>query len=253
MIEKSSPLKLAVEQTADSSLLQDFAQSEEVSDLLVEPRGADLVLSASASGVHLVWQSKEFGDLKYWIDVDAFAKQQKTFPAPKQPGLNQAIGKKSRTVIDATAGWGGDALLLCSQGLALTLIERNPIIALLLEDAMSRLAKTAWAQHHRVQIPRVINGDAITVLNNEVQADCIYLDPMFPAKRKKSAAVNKNMRLLQYLVGPDDDAVTLLNAALSSQTSRVVVKRPDYATPLVDQPTQQFSSKLLHYDVYLKQ
>ena len=80
MIEKSSPLKLAIEQIGDSSLLQDFAQSEAVCGLIVESEEADLVLSGSASGVQLVWQSKEFGHLKYWIDVDAFAKQQKTFP-----------------------------------------------------------------------------------------------------------------------------------------------------------------------------
>ena len=252
MIEKSSPLRLAIEHASNSTLLQTFAEQEFISAGLVEPKSADLVLSASEHGIQLMWQSSEFGKLKYCIDVDAFAHQQKTFPAAKQAGLNQAVGKKSRTVIDATAGWGGDALLLCSQGMELTLIERNPIIALLLEDAMLRLARTDWALQHHVSIPRVINGDAISVLGEVSQVDCIYLDPMFPSKRKKSAAVNKYMRLLRSLVGPDQDAVQLLDAALASQCSRVVVKRPDYADPLKAKPTQQFSSKLLHYDVYIK-
>ena len=252
MIEKSSPLKLAVEHASNSNILQAFVGQAYIDTQLVEPKSADLVLSASERGIQLQWQSNKFGKLKYWIDVEAFAAQQKTFPAAKQVGLNQAVGKKSRTVIDATAGWGGDALLLCSQGIELTLIERNPIIALLLKDAMVRLARTAWARQHQVQIPRVINGDAISLLAKASQVDCIYLDPMFPSKRKRSAAVNKYMRLLQRLVGPDQDAVELLDAALGSKSRRVVVKRPDYAAPLKAKPTQQFSSKLLHYDVYLK-
>ena len=80
--------------------------------------------------------------------------------------------------------------------------------------------------------------------------DCVYLDPMYPPKRKKSAIANKNMQFLQWLLKPDLDSLPLLKAALDSN-SRVVVKRPIYADPLLASPQQRFSSKLVHYDVYL--
>ena len=175
----------------------------------------------------------------------------KTYPAAKQAGFSQAIGRKSRLVIDATAGWGADALLMCAQGYRVTLIERNAVMALLLSDAMIRLRNTSWAQHHPVAIPQVIEADAIQLLaSGELPADCIYLDPMFPSKRKKSAAANKRIQLLQWMVGTDDDAGQLVSTSLAAGYARVVVKRPDYAQPLVPQPSAIFSSKLLHYDVY---
>ena len=77
------------------------------------------------------------------------------------------------------------------------------------------------------------------------------------------------MRLLQWLVGPDADAIDLLVSALKSGFKRIVVKRPTHARPLGQQdtldishsgslehensplPDQRFSSKLIHYDVYL--
>lgn len=139
---------------------------------------------------------------------------------------------------------------MASQGYAVTMIERNPLMASLLNDAMQRLSQTAWAQDNPVMIPDVITADALEALSGlSSSADCLYLDPMFPPKRKKSAAVNKQMKLLQHLVGEDKDATELLEMALS-YFSRVAVKRPDYAEPLLRAPDERFSSKLVHYDVY---
>lgn len=207
-----------------------------------------------------MWKRVSTRPLKYFIDVQKFVTQQKTFPAPKQGAFNQALGRKSRQIVDATGGWGADALLMCSQGYHVSLIERHPLMALLLKDAMQRLARTDWANSHEVVVPKVVEGDAVGILASGVlSADCVYLDPMFPAKRKKSAAVNKNMQLLQRLVGADFDADLLLQAVIDSAYARVAVKRPDYAQPLSAQidgrevtPFSQFSSKLVHYDVYLK-
>lgn len=217
----------------------------------------ELILRATDSGIELEWyQVNNTKPLKYHIDVEQFASAQKTFPAPKQGAFNQSLGKRSRHIIDATGGWGADTLLMCAQGYKVTLIERNPLMALLLRDAMDRLAKTVWARSHNVSIPQVLAGDAIEILTSEsIIADCVYLDPMFPSKKKKSAAVNKNMQLLQWLLAADQDADRLLQAALNNGSARVAVKRPDYAQVLLAdsiQPTTQFFSKLVHYDVYIK-
>src|SRR5690606_6881060 len=61
--------------------------------------------------------------------------------------------------------------------------------------------------------------------------DVVYLDPMYP-QRRKQALVKKEMRLLRRLVGDDGDAPELLAAALEAARRRVVVKRPRGAPSL---------------------
>jgi 16S rRNA (guanine1516-N2)-methyltransferase len=83
------------------------------------------------------------------------------------------------------------------------------------------------------------------------QPDAIFIDPMFPPKRKKSALAKKSIRLVRQLVGDDADASELLASALQVARDRVVVKRADDAAPLRDKPSLSFGGKLARYDVYL--
>jgi 16S rRNA (guanine1516-N2)-methyltransferase len=83
------------------------------------------------------------------------------------------------------------------------------------------------------------------------QPDVVYLDPMFP-HRKKSALVKKEMRLFQQFLGPDEDADALLEPALVLAKQRVVVKRPDTAPYLNNcEPNMAIKGKKLRFDVYL--
>lgn len=74
---------------------------------------------------------------------------------------------------------------------------------------------------------------------------------MFPPKRSKSALARKEMRILRDLVGEDADAGLLFEMARTHARNRVVVKRPQYAKPLVPGPDFALSGKLVRYDVYL--
>ena len=76
----------------------------------------DIVLSAKHDGLHLQWNNSNEKPLLFHIDVEKVVKQLRSYPAPKQGAFNQALGKKTKSVIDATGGWGGDALLMCCQG-----------------------------------------------------------------------------------------------------------------------------------------
>ena len=242
----SNPLLSAFVRAHESAVLHNYDDSD-----------IDLVLIDSEKGFTLTWLQKDLKrnqkPLSFNIDVHKVIKQLRTFPAPKQGAFNQALGKKTRSVIDATGGWGGDALLMCMQGYSVTVVERNPIMALLLEDAMIRLSRTDWANDNPVVIPVVVNQNSVDYFNalESLDDDCVYLDPMFPPKKKKSAAVNKQMQLLQWLVGEDLDANELLQSVINAGAKRAAVKRPDYAEPLCGKPSVQFSSKLVHYDVYL--
>jgi 16S rRNA (guanine1516-N2)-methyltransferase len=55
------------------------------------------------------------------------------------------------------------------------------------------------------------------------------------------------------LLGGDEDADSLLTAALRVAAKRVVVKRPDYAPCLAGMaPTMALKSKKHRYDVYIQ-
>lgn len=175
-------------------------------------------------------------------------------------GLGQSIAKavglkqgKRPQVVDATAGLGRDAFVLASLGCQVTLIERSPVVAALLADGLRRAAQDPeigpWVQE-RMQLRC---GPAVATLASLDQTpEVVYLDPMFPEK-KKSALVKKEMRVFHALVGADEDADALLPAALAVASQRVVVKRPDYAGFLNQQtPSMQIATKNNRFDVYVK-
>lgn len=168
---------------------------------------------------------------------------------------NEAIAKavglkygKTLNIIDATAGLGKDAFILASLGANITLLERSPIIAALLEDGLAR------AYNKLPFTMQLIKADAIDFLSNcslESSPDVVYLDPMFPP-REKSAAVKKDIRMLQLLLGTDTDEEALLQAALACAKSRVVVKRPSWAKlPTNRKPDMKITTPNHYFAVYI--
>ena len=157
------------------------------------------------------------------------------FGGGRGEAVAKAVGIKSGylpSVVDATAGLGRDAFVLASVGCRVRMLERNPVVAALLDDGLRRGYQDAeigdWLQE-RLQL---IHASSLTALSDITpRPDVVYLDPMFPHKQK-SALVKKEMRVFQSLVGPDEDADGLLEPARLLATKRVVVKRPDYAPPL---------------------
>lgn len=169
----------------------------------------------------------------------------------KQP-LARAIGPDTRTVVDATAGLGHDAVLLACMGFEVTAIERSPVVAALLEDGLRRaMANPALALAIGDRL-HVVVGEAKDVLPAiDPPPDAVYVDPMYPPKRRKSALARKHIRLVRAIVGDDPDAAELVRVARAIALRRVVVKRPHHAPPLAGPPDLEFGGKLARYDVYL--
>lgn len=169
----------------------------------------------------------------------------------RQP-LARALGRRRRRVVDATAGFGQDALRLALWGHEVVAIERHPCVAALLEDGISRARDLFERAPHGGSLS-VRSGDARQLLETlEPPPEIIYLDPMFPPKPKPSALAKKGIRLLRELVGDDPDAEELLGVACRVATRRVVVKRPTHAGPLGPEPDLSERGKLARYDVYLR-
>lgn len=178
-----------------------------------------------------------------------FVKVKQTGRIQKNSLLGKAMGRKTSTVVDATAGLGGDALLLARMGFDVTAIERMPVVSALLEDGIAR-AKTI---EQRLQIQHQF-GDAKDMLPKMfTPPDSIYLDPMYPEGRKKSVEVARPLKILRELVGDDSDFEELLEVALSSTAKRVVVKRPIYAEPLcLRELAGSLKGKMVRYDIYVR-
>lgn len=187
------------------------------------------------------------------VDIYPRAGEQRSFPAPKQGPLAQAVGRKTRTVADATTGWAQDSLALFRMGYQLICLERSPLMFELAADGFRRLGQLDWVRKRNLAPPLLIGGDAIERLAAlPARPDCIYLDPMFPPRRKKSALPQKSMRVLRTLAGSDPDKHALFAAAWDTALKRVVVKSPDDCPPFAGKPSQSVCGKLVRYDVYLK-
>jgi 16S rRNA (guanine1516-N2)-methyltransferase len=168
-------------------------------------------------------------------------------------------GQKVPSVVDATAGLGVDAFVLASLGCRVTMLERVPAVSALLRDALE--CSRRYASVNDPQLATIlgrmelVRTDAVEYLSSLTAAnfpDVIYLDPMFP-ERRKSAAVKKEMQLFHQLVGPDQDADRLFETALACAVERVVVKRPRIAPSFAGRdPSHRTEGKRNRYDVYLK-
>lgn len=170
----------------------------------------------------------------------------------RQP-LARAMGRGARTIIDATAGLGHDAALLAAMGFEVTAIERNAVLAAMLEDAVRRAASDERLTRALGDRLRVVHADAREALAADQfgSVDCVYFDPMFPPKRKASALAKKEIRLVRELVGEDEDAGELLAIARRA-APRVAVKRPHHALPLASGVSATIEANLVRYDVYIR-
>lgn len=170
----------------------------------------------------------------------------------KNQGLIKAIGIKNNykpKVLDTTAGLGRDSFILANFGCKVVMLERNPIIYLLLNNAIENAENSQIKDI--IDNLMLINVDAITYLQSLKDCfDVIYIDPMFP-KTNKSRLVKKDMQIFREIVGDDVDSSQLLELALKQSVNRVVVKRMRKSPYLLGKkPSFEISGNTTRFDVY---
>ena len=175
-------------------------------------------------------------------------------------------------VIDATAGFGHDSLILASTGAQVTMLEQQPLMALLLFSEQQRMSAQPNWQKLMARLT-IINTDALSYFarlqknrtDQAVAVDVVYLDPMFPedsyqdSKTGKGAKVGKQMQALHHLAHPPtlDEEMALLNKAQAvvadnqEGRGRVIVKRPQQAPFLAQQnPDESWHNAAVRFDGY---
>jgi 16S rRNA (guanine1516-N2)-methyltransferase len=161
--------------------------------------------------------------------------------------LVRALGG-ARSVLDATAGLGYDAFLIAATGRTVVAVERCEPVFRLLADARRRAVDDARLASIAGRIA-VVQGDARERFGDPgAVPEAIYLDPMFPPKRRAAALPPKEMQVVRALAGEDPDAEELLAAARASG-ARVILKRPRHAAK---GPCDfALGGKLARFEVYL--
>lgn len=175
-------------------------------------------------------------------------------------------------VLDATAGFGHDSLILASTGAQVTMLEQQPLMALLLLSEQQRMSVQPNWQKLMSRL-HIVNTDALSYFASlqgsatqpETVINVVYLDPMFPedshqdSKTGKGAKVGKQMQALHYLARPPTlgQEIALLNSAREvvahnqQSHARVIVKRPQQAPVLAQQtPDESWHNAAVRFDGY---
>ena len=222
------------------------SEAEALASTLNLPVDNQFMPRLSVTSERLIVQVKGFSPL--FADFNS-----RTLLRRREAGKAQGLIKACRPrpglrIVDATAGWGRDAALLASFGAEVIMVERQPVMAALLADALKHLDATVGVALNL----SLVSADAVSYLQSLAPADypdVIYIDPMHPA-RQKSALVKKDMQVLQQLIGADLDALALLQQALRFARQRVIVKWPQQLPPLL--PTSHsIQGKTVRFDSYL--
>lgn len=150
-------------------------------------------------------------------------------------------GGQNLTILDPFAGFGLDGLLLAHLDHRLTFVEKHPAIWLLLTEFAEDLGLEVAAHC----------DDAMRFMQETTESwDVVFLDPMFPARRKK-ALPNLGLQHLRSLAGGEDiDLPACLDLAKQRANLRVVFKRR-LKDPIIGKPSHQLKGQAVRFDVYV--
>ena len=224
---------------------------------LVEAKNVALLVEAT--GLSLLWLE---GSEQYRIQAD-FCSPAVDYRRTRGGGMGEMIskavgvrGNRLPTVLDCTAGLGSDAFVLAGLGCEIRLLERVPVVHMLLSDAIQRasVSEVSAIRMATSRLSLLPPCDALEFLSAPIEGgrpDVIYLDPMFPNK-DKSARSKKEMHVFHEFIGSDMDSDSLLEAALKVARRRVVVKRPRLAPEMAEcTPDNVMEGQRNRYDIYL--
>lgn len=127
------------------------------------------------------------------------------FGGGRGEAVAKAVGIKKGylpRVVDATAGLGRDAFVLAALGCQVQMLERNPVVAALLDDGLRRGYLDAEIGPWLRERLTLLHASSLTALVAiEPRPEVVYLDPMYP-HRQKSALVKKRCGYFNHWWGP---------------------------------------------------
>jgi len=164
--------------------------------------------------------------------------------------LAKAFGPRIEQIHDGTAGLAGDAYRLAAAGYRVRAVERHPAVYALLASAWERALEEGRIPPAIAERLCFVWGEAAEMIDTIEGLDQgVYLDPMYPAPRRRSALPRRPLQVLRELIDEQQDPAELV-ARARPVAARVVVKRPHHAPPLMQDVGFSVESKLVRFDVY---
>lgn len=165
--------------------------------------------------------------------------------------LKKALGKKNNnlTIFDGTAGFLSDALIFLALGHKVIACEQSKVLFLLLSDAIDR-AKIKLSFLDNLNL---IHGDALDVYKSMQNIDVIYLDPMYPSKKKSALTSGsmsdiKSILKLENIENLEDEVFFDFK---KNKFKKIILKRPIKSKIIDDSFNYQIKGKSTRFDVYI--
>ena len=151
--------------------------------------------------------------------------------------------KKSASILDCTAGFGRDAYLLSKLGYMVTMIEKNPIVSLVVKNALENINQERLSLYH---------GDSLDFLRHtNTEYDYIYFDFMFKKAKTKSLA-SKHDETLRCIGYREPSEERLIQLAQQMCKKSVIVKGPKNSIKSNTlKANHRIQTKLLNYDIFI--
>ncbi|MCR5468899.1 MAG: class I SAM-dependent methyltransferase [Lachnospiraceae bacterium] len=242
-------IKLCVTESADAVLVEQISKKLNIKPQDEAEMDDSLYLKVDESGVSL-----KKGKLEMQGDFSKLLNRVKPGKISQEILLKAAKFKGATKVlkaIDATAGMGEDSFILAAAGFDVTLFEKDPIIGILLEDALRRASRDEELSKIVARM-HFMEGDSIEYMRKcKDDIDLIYLDPMFP-ERTKSGLIKKKFQLLGQLEAPATDGEEMFAAARNVNPVKIVIKRPAKGENLGGiKPHYSIDGKAIRYDCFV--
>ena len=222
---------------------------------LIKPAGLTLLAVWQDETLHLtILQLNAQGKLiKTALDWHKLQRRIVTAGRKSELILQASKLDADKRVLDATAGFGQDSLILASTGANVMMLECHPVMAMLLRIEQMRMDNEKNWQSLMSRLS-IRYGDFLKMPFADKRFDVVYLDPMFPDS-SFDAKVGKGMQLLHEWTQPPSlsEEFALLGKALSlaDSSGKVIVKRPLSAPNLASaEPSQTFANDAIRFDIY---
>ena len=244
-------LAVVCESSSRSALAREIAKKLDVPFFLGVPLGPfDFLLGVTDERVELRLAGDE--GLPLAVDFSRGAVNHRwRSKSQSRDLLLRAIGGTGKKVLDLTAGLATDSFILAGHGCHVTALEKNPVVGILVQDALERGLRDPSISEICSRISFQIGESVAFLAKCEAEFDVAYIDPMFPEKRK-SALPKKELQILQILSGvgnlKTDEALV---AGAGRRVRRVVVKRPVDAPALLRGVSSSIKGRSTRFDIYI--
>jgi len=157
--------------------------------------------------------------LTYLLNLDEY---EKIVSQSNKHILKRIVKKKGLNILDCTGGFARDSAIISSIGNTVTLIENNPVIMRVLNDAISRIRSTVMKNIFSNITTKF--GDCIDFIRTTNRKyDYIYFDFMFNVN--KSALPSKKEQFLRKIVHNNVHRnQNIINEVLQRVGCKVIIK-----------------------------